>query len=127
MPRGKRELVHTQFGEVVTMLARSHPAAAELLEEAKDDLLAFTEFPSQHWQQIWSTNPLERLNKEIKRRTNVVGTFPNPEALLRLTGHVLIEQHDEWDSADRRYFSENSMKLLNPGVEGVLLASLEAA
>ena len=73
------------------------------------------------------TNPLERLNKEIKRRTNVVGTFPNPEALLRLTGHVLIEQHDEWDSADRRYFSENSMKLLNPGVEGVVLASLEAA
>lgn len=127
VPRGKRELVHTQFGEVVTMLARSHPAAAELLEEAKDDLLAFTEFPSQHWQQIWSTNPLERLNKEIKRRTNVVGTFPNPEALLRLTGHVLIEQHDEWDSADRRYFSENSMKLLNPGVEGVVLASLEAA
>jgi len=127
VPRGKRELVHTQFGEVVTMLARSHPAAAELLEEAKDDLLAFAEFPSQHWQQIWSTNPLERLNKEIKRRTNVVGTFPNPEALLRLTGHVLIEQHDEWDSADRRYFSENSMKLLNPGVEGVVLASLEAA
>lgn len=127
VPRGKRELVHTQFGEVVTMLARSHPAAAELLEEAKDDLLAFTEFPSQHWQQIWSTNPLERLNKEIKRRTNVVGTFPNPEALLRLTGHVLIEQHDEWDSADRRYFSENSMKLLNPGVEEVVLASLEAA
>ena len=127
VPRGKRELVHTQFGEVVTMLARSHPAAAELLEDAKDDLLAFTEFPSQHWQQIWSTNPLERINKEIKRRTNVVGTFPNPEALLRLTGHVLIEQHDEWDSADRRYFSENSMKHLNTGVEEVALASLEAA
>lgn len=126
VPRGKRELVRAQFGEVVTMLARSHPAAAELLEEAKDDLLAFTEFPPQHWQQIWSTNPLERLNKEIKRRTNVVGTFPNPEALLRLTGHVLIEQHDEWDSADRRYFSENSMKLIT-GVEGVVLAGLEAA
>ena len=127
VPRGKRELVHAQFGEVVTMLERSHPAAAELLEEAKDDLLAFTEFPSQHWQQIWSTNPLERLNKEIKRRTNVVGTFPNPEALLRLTGHVLIEQHDEWDSADRRYFSENSMKLLNQSPEEVVLTELEAA
>ena len=127
VPRGKRELVHAQFDEVVSMLTRSHPAAAELLEGAKDDLLAFTEFPSAHWQQIWSTNPLERLNKEIKRRTNVVGTFPNPEALLRPTGHVLIEQHDEWDASERRYFSENSMKLINPGVKGVVLAGLEAA
>lgn len=60
-------------------------------------------------------------------RTNVVGTFPNPEALLRLTGHVLIEQHDEWDAADRRYFSDASMKLLTPGPEEVILTSLEAA
>lgn len=127
VPRGKSELVHAQFEEVVTMLGRSHPAAAHLLEDAREDLLAFTEFPSQHWQQIWSTNPLERVNKEIKRRTNVVGTFPNPEALLRLTGHVLIEQHDEWDAAERRYFSENSMKLITPGVEGVMFAGLEAA
>ncbi len=127
VPRGKSELVHAQFEEVVTMLGRSHPAAAQLLEDAREDLLAFTEFPSQHWQQIWSTNPLERVNKEIKRRTNVVGTFPNPEALLRLTGHVLIEQHDEWDAAERRYFSENSMKLITPGVEGVMFAGLEAA
>ena len=126
VPRGKSELVHAQFEEVVTMLGRSHPAA-QLLEDAREDLLAFTEFPSQHWQQIWSTNPLERVNKEIKRRTNVVGTFPNPEALLRLTGHVLIEQHDEWDAAERRYFSENSMKLITPGVEGVMFAGLEAA
>ena len=127
VPRGKSELVHAQFEEVVTMLGRSHPAAAHLLEDAREDLLAFTEFPSQHWQQIWSTNPLERVNKEIKRRTNVVGTFPNPEALLRLTGHVLIEQHDEWDAAERRYFSENSMKLITPGVKGVMFAGLEAA
>lgn len=127
VPRGKSELVHAQFEEVVTMLGRSHPAAAQLLEDAREDLLAFTEFPSQHWQQIWSTNPLERVNKEIKRRTNVVGTFPNPEALLRLTGHVLIEQHDEWDAAERRYFSENSMKLITPGVGGVMFAGLEAA
>ena len=127
VPRGKSELVHAQFEEVVTMLGRSHPAAAHLLEDAREDLLAFTEFPSQHRQQIWSTNPLERVNKEIKRRTNVVGTFPNPEALLRLTGHVLIEQHDEWDAAERRYFSENSMKRITPGVEGVMFAGLEAA
>ena len=67
------------------------------------------------------------MNKEIKRRTNVVGTFPNTEALLRLTGHVLIEQHDEWNAVGRRYFSENSMKVINPGIEGVVLAGLEAA
>ncbi|MDR6869007.1 transposase-like protein [Microbacterium resistens] len=113
VPRGKASLVHAQFGEVVRMLERSHPAVAEMLEDARDELLAFTAFPSAHWQQIWSTNPLERLNKEIKRRTDVVGTFPNPAALLRLAGHVLIEQHDEWDSADRRYFSDTSMALLN--------------
>lgn len=113
VPRGKASLVKAQFGEVVRMLERSHPAVAEMLEDARDDLLAFTAFPSAHWQQIWSTNPLERLNKEIKRRTDVVGTFPNPAALLRLAGHVLIEQHDEWDSADRRYFSDASMALLN--------------
>jgi len=105
--------VHTQFDEVVRMLTRSHPKIAEMLEDARDDLLAFAPFPVAHWRQIWSTNPLERVNKEIKRRTDVVGTFPNPAALLRLAGHVLIEQHDEWDGADRRYFSEHSMTFLN--------------
>ncbi|MBL5974919.1 MAG: IS256 family transposase [Candidatus Leucobacter sulfamidivorax] len=127
VPRGKRELVHAQFDEVVTLLEKSHPAVAVMLDEARDDLLAFTEFPPQHWQQIWSTNPLERLNKEIKRRTNVVGTFPNPDALLRLTGHVLIEQHDEWEAAERRYFSEHSMKLLPQQPGEVMLAELNAA
>ncbi|RQP08938.1 MAG: IS256 family transposase [Microbacteriaceae bacterium] len=130
VPRGKRDLVHAQFDEVVTMLTRSHPAVADMLDDAREDLLAFTEFPSAHWQQIWSTNPLERLNKEIKRRTNVVGVFPNPAALLRLTGHVLIEQHDEWDSADRRYFSENSMKLLHTAsieLEEVSITAIDAA
>lgn len=127
VPRGKRELVEAQFEEVVTMLGRSHPAAAELLGEARDDLLAFAAFPSQHWQQIWSTNPLERLNKEIKRRTDVVGTFPNPAALLRLAGHVLIEQHDEWDSADRRYFSEASMRLLDRAPDDLTIPALAAA
>ena len=100
------EHVFAQFDEVTRMLARSHPKVAEMLERRTDDVLAFCGFPQQHWRQIWSTNPLERVNKEIKRRTDVVGTFPNPAALLRLAGHVLIEQHDEWDGADRRYFSE---------------------
>ena len=126
VPRGKAGLVQAQFDEVVAMLSRSHPPVADLLDGARDDLLAFTGYPSAHWQQIWSTNPLERLNKEIKRRTNVVGTFPNPAALLRLTGHVLIEQHDEWDSAERRYFSENSMNLLNEPQE-VTIAAIDAA
>lgn len=130
VPRGKAELVRAQFDDVVTMLQRSHPAITDMLDTARDDLLAFTSFPSAHWQQIWSTNPLERLNKEIKRRTNVVGTFPNPAALLRLAGHVLIEQHDEWDSADRRYFSENSMQLINidtPTLEEGKLPKITAA
>ncbi|MFA4840430.1 MAG: IS256 family transposase [Agrococcus sp.] len=126
VPRGKRALVRAQFDEVVAMLERSHPAVAEMLDDARDELLAFADFPSQHWQQIWSTNPLERLNKEIKRRTDVVGTFPNPAALLRLAGHVLIEQHDEWDSADRRYFSEHSMRLLDVLPEEVAIPELAA-
>ncbi|MBM7826287.1 transposase-like protein [Microbacterium aurum] len=116
-----------QFHEVVRMLARSHPKVADMLEDAKNDILAFCGFPQQHWRQIWSTNPLERVNKEIKRRTDVVGTFPNPAALLRLAGHVLIEQHDEWDGADRRYFSEHSMKLLQVEAEEVAIPELAAA
>jgi hypothetical protein len=71
--------------------------------------LAFAAFPRRQWRQIWSTNPLERVNKEIKRRTDVVGVFPNSATLLRLAGSVLIEQHDEWEAGERRYFSEASM------------------
>ena len=101
--------VNAQFDEVVRMLARSHPKVAAMLADARADLLAFAGFPQRHWRQIWSTNPLERVNKEIKRRTDVVGVFPNPAALLRLAGAVLVEQHDEWEAGDRRYFSEASM------------------
>ena len=96
------EHVFAQFHEVSRMLGRSHPKVADMLNDAQDDLLAFCQFPFQHWRQIWSTNPLERVNKEIKRRTDVVGTFPNPAALLRLAGHVLIEQHDETPRHHRR-------------------------
>ena len=122
------EHVFAQFHEVTRMLTRSHPKIADMLEDARRTTSSRSAaFPQQHWRQIWSTNPLERVNKEIKRRTDVVGTFPNPAALLRLAGHVLIEQHDEWDGADRRYFSEHSMKLLNANTEEVAIPELTAA
>ncbi|UFS61116.1 IS256 family transposase [Subtercola endophyticus] len=108
-----KEHVNGQFDEVTKMLERSHPKVATMLNDARPDLLAFASFPPKHWRQIWSTNPLERVNKEIKRRTDVVGVFPNPAAMLRLAGSVLVEQHDEWEAGERRYFSEASMKELN--------------
>ena len=104
--------VDEQFGVIAGMLGRPLPKIETMMQEAKEDLLAFTGFPQVHWRQLWSTNPLERVNKEIKRGADVVGVFPNPEALLRLAGAVLVEQHDEWAAADRRYFSERSMTLL---------------
>jgi len=104
--------VHEQFDDIATKLERMLPKVAAMMRDAKEDLLAFTGFPQAHWRQLWSTNPLERTNKEIKRRTDVVGVFPNPAALLRLAGSVPIEQHDEWAACDRRYFSERSMALL---------------
>ena len=114
------EHVHEQFEVIAAMLGRQAPKVEAMMRAAKEDLLAFTGFPRAHWRQIWSTNPLERVNKEIKRRTDVVGVFPNPEALLRLAGAVLIEQHDEWAAADRRYFSEASMATLTSDVNSLI-------
>jgi putative transposase len=85
-----------QLGKVAAMLAAKLPALAAMLTDAKEDLTAFASFPTSHWVKIWSTNPLERVNKEVKRRTNVVGVFPDDAAVLRLAGAVLIEAHDEW-------------------------------
>ncbi|MEU7061732.1 IS256 family transposase [Streptomyces sp. NPDC046197] len=103
------EQVRTQLNVVADMLGRQFPQVKTMLLEAATDITAFADFPPAHWKKIWSTNPLERLNREIKRRADVVQVFPNPTALDRLAAAVLAELHDEWQVFDRRYLSEASM------------------
>jgi transposase-like protein len=99
---------HAQHARVIEQLSDRFPTAAEMLAEAGPDILAFTSFPQPHWRQIWSNNPQERLNKEIRRRTDVVGIFPDRPSVIRLVGMVLCEQHDEW-AVVRRYMSPESL------------------
>ena len=126
--------VREQLDAVADKLAPGFPVVAAMLAEAREDVTAFAAFPFAHWKKIWSTNPLERVNKEIKRRSDVVGIFPGEAAVLRLAGAVLLEVHDEWAIAERRYLAEGSMALLDhsgdddptkevDGAKSLLLAS----
>ncbi len=107
------ELTRAQLARVVEQLTARCPDAAHLLADAVEDLLAFTAFPKEHWRQIWSNNPQERLNRELKRRTDVVGIFPNRAAVVRLVGAVLAEQHNEW-AVVRRYLTVDGLPKPTP-------------
>jgi len=116
---------HDTIERICRLFEKRYPQLVKVVQEAEVDVLAFYSFPLEHRRQIWSTNSLERLNKEVSRRCDVVGIFPNRSSLLRLVGAVLEEQHDEWQ-VGRRYFSTESMnKLLQPTNEEVMQQLLE--
>jgi len=116
-----------QVTEVAAQLERHFPKAAVLLREAEDDVLAYMSFPREHWTRLYSTNPLERLNREVKRRTDVVQVFPDDGAALRLAGAILLEISDEWAADERRYFSQASMqKLFDPAAAAAAMVSAPA-
>jgi putative transposase len=120
-----RETAGMQLRRVADSLRLRFSPVSTLLEDTEDDLLAYMSFPREHWRQLYSTNPLERLNKEIKRRSNVVGIFPNREAVIRLVSAVLMEQQDEWEIG-KRYFSMESMQKTLEGLkEEPLLVALQ--
>ena len=107
-----RQAVTAQYQHVIDSLRPSFPQVADMLTEAEADLTAFAAFPKEHWPKIWSNNPIERLNREIKRRADVVQVFPDRQSVTRLIGAVLLEQHEEWQYGERRYLSETSLRHL---------------
>lgn len=117
-----KEEVVRQYGYVIDRLSSQFPEAAGLLIEAEADLLAFMAFPTGHWRQLWSNNPQERLNREIKRRTDVVGIFPNREAIIRLVGAVLMEQNEEW-LVCRRYMTLETLEEATKASPDLLVAA----
>ncbi len=119
--------VHAAWDKTRDELAARFPKLGPVMDAAKAEVLAFTVFPREHWRKIWSTNPLERLNKEIKRRSRVVGIFPNAAAVIRLVGAVLIDIHDEWIAGDRRYLSEGSMAKLYETSDTEPVAAIESS
>jgi putative transposase len=118
--------VEATWDAVRDQLAERFPKIGPFMDDAKAEVLAFTAYPRAHWTKIWSTNPLERVNKEIKRRARVIGIFPNPAAVIRLVGAVLNDMHDEWQAGDRRYLSEASMALLYPDTDNGSIAALNS-
>ncbi|HEY6106867.1 MAG TPA: IS256 family transposase [Anaeromyxobacteraceae bacterium] len=105
-----------QLAQVARALKKSVPRAAALLEEMAEEVLAYMAFPAEHWRQIHSNNPLERQNKEVRRRTRVVGIFPNRASLLRLVSLMLAEQDDEWQAAEKAYMSRRTMARITTAV-----------